>query len=65
MTMMEHGKMSLSESLKIGLSFVSLYQKSPSFELSSKRLENEDKYKRSVIERLDGVIAVSQSRTRR
>lgn len=65
MTMVEHGKMSLAESLKIGLSFVRMYQKSPSFDLTSKQIENEDRYKRSVIERLDGVIAVSQSRLRR
>lgn len=65
MVMVEHGKMSLPEALKMKLSFVRMYQKSPSFELASKQLENEDRYKRSVIEHLAGVIAVSQARPRR
>ena len=65
MVMMEHGKMSLPEALKMGLSFVKMYQKSPSFELMSKRIETEDKFKRNVIDRLDGVIASNQSRSRR
>lgn len=63
--MMEHGNMSLPEALKMGLSFVKMYQKSPSFELASKQLENENRYKANVINRLDGVIAVSQARARR
>ena len=65
MVMVEHGRMSLPEALKLGLSFVRLYQRSTSFELMSKRIESEDRYKRNVIERLDGVIATNQSRSRR
>ncbi|WP_157999877.1 hypothetical protein [Psychrobacter sp. PAMC 21119] len=57
--------MSLPEALKMGLSFVKMYQKSPSFDLASKQLENENRYKANVINRLDGVIAVSQARARR
>ena len=59
---MEHGKMSLIDALKIGLSFIKMYRQSPGFDYMSKRIENEDKFKTNVIERLDSVIRVSQSR---
>jgi len=61
-TMVEHGKMSLPEALKMGLSFVKMYRESPSFDLRSKTLESDSLYKRGVIERLDGVIQASQTK---
>lgn len=61
-TMVEHGKMSLPDALKIGLSFVKMYRKSPSFDRVSKNIENERIYKSGVIERLEGLIQVSQVR---
>lgn len=61
-TMVEHGKMSLPEALKLGLSFVRNYQKSPSFEMVMKRAESERAFRTSLLERLDGIISVSQSR---
>lgn len=60
--MVEHGKMSLPEALKLGLSFVRNYQKSPSFEMVMKRAESERAFRTSLLERLDGIISVSQSR---
>ena len=60
--MMEHGKMSLPEALKMGLSFVRMYQQSPSFEMSNKRFENERVFKTSIIERLDAILKSNQSR---
>lgn len=61
-TMVEHGKMSLSEALKMGLSFVKLYRDSPSFERVSKTIENERLYKSGVIARLDAVISTNSAR---
>ena len=61
-TMMEHGKMSLPEALKLGLSFVRNYQKSPSFEMVIKRFESERMFRAGLLERLDSIIRVSQSR---
>tara|TARA_B100000530_G_scaffold309310_1_gene235051 strand:- start:64458 stop:64664 length:207 start_codon:yes stop_codon:yes gene_type:complete len=61
-TMVEHGKMSLPEALKIGLSFIKLYRDSPSFERVSKTIENERIYKSGVIDRLNAIIQVSQAR---
>lgn len=60
--LMEHGKMSLPEALKMGLSFARMYQQSPSFEMSMKRFENERVFKTSLIERLDILIKSNQSR---
>lgn len=62
LTMMEHGKMSLPEALKMGLSFIKTYQKSPSFELTTRRLENERLYKVGVLQLLEGIINASQLR---
>lgn len=61
-TMVEHGKMSLPEALRIGLSFVKMYRKSPSFDRVSKNLESERIYRLGVIERLEGIIQVGQAR---
>jgi hypothetical protein len=61
-TMVEHGKMGLSEALKMGLSFVKMYKDSPSFELISKRLESDHLHKSGVIQRLDGIIQSNQAR---
>lgn len=60
--MVEHGKMSLPEALKLGLSFVRNYQKSPSFEMVIKRFESERMFRAGLLERLDGIISASQSR---
>ena len=60
--MVEHGKMSLAEALKMGLSFIRMYQQSLSFETVVKRLESERMFKTSLLERLDSIISVSQSR---
>lgn len=60
--MMEHGNMSLSEALKIGLSFLTMYKTSPSFELMSKRLESENLHKSAVISRLDAIVKTNASR---
>ena len=60
--MVEHGKMSLAEALKMGLSFIRMCQQSPSFETVVKRLESERMFKTSLLERLDSIISVSQSR---
>lgn len=59
--MMEHGKMSLPESLKMGLAFVKTYQKSPVFEQISKRLEADRNYQHNVIERLQGILQAISS----
>ena len=61
-TMVEHGKMNLSEALKMGLSFVKLYRDSPSFERVSKTIEQERLYKSGVIARLDTVISTNSAR---
>lgn len=54
--------MSLIEALKMGLSFLKMYRQSPGFEYTSKRIENDDKYKQNVINRLDNVIRASEAR---
>lgn len=54
--------MSLPEALKMGLSLLQMYRQSSGFDHASKRIENEDKYKRGVIDRLDGIISVTQAR---
>ena len=60
--MMEHGNMSLPEALKIGLSFLTMYKASSSFDLVSKRLESEHLHKIAVISRLDAIIKTNQIR---
>lgn len=60
--MMEHGKMSLPEALKIGLSFLTMYKTSSSFDLVSKRLESEHLHKIAVISRLDAIIKTNVGR---
>lgn len=60
--MMEHGKMSLPDALNIGLSFLKLYQASPSFDYASKRLESDRLYKVSVIEHLNLIAKVSHAK---
>ena len=60
--MMEHGKMSMPDALKIGLSFLKMYQASPSFDHASKRLESDRIYKVSVIEHLNLIAKVSHSK---
>lgn len=59
---MEHGKMSLPEALKMGLSFVKMYQSSSAFKNTSQRLENERIHKTAVIERLNSLIKVTNGR---
>ena len=59
---MEHGKMSLPEALKIGLSFVKMYQLSDAFKNTSQRLESERVYKTAVIERLNTLIKAANGR---
>ncbi|MGP4716886.1 hypothetical protein ACTXGL_09645 [Psychrobacter sp. T6-6] len=61
-TMVEHGKMSLPEALKLGLSFIKLYRDSPSFERVSKTIENERIYKAGVIDRLNAVVTTNSAR---
>lgn len=60
--MMEHGNMSLPEALKMGLSFLSMYKSSSSFDLMSKRLENENLHKIAVVSRLDAIIKTNVGR---
>ena len=60
--MMEHGNMSLLEAFKIGLSFLTMYKKSSSFELVSKRLESEHSHKMGIISRLDAIIKTNVGR---
>ncbi|WLG15048.1 hypothetical protein Q6344_06865 [Psychrobacter cibarius] len=60
--MVEHGKMSLPEALKMGLSFIKLYRDSPSFERLSKTIEQDRLYKSGVIARLDAVISTNSVR---
>jgi hypothetical protein len=61
-TMVEHGNMSLPEALKMGLSFLSMYKKSSSFDLVSKRLESDHLHKMAIISRLDTVIKTNVGR---
>lgn len=60
--MMEHGRMSLPDALKIGLSFLKMYQVSPSFDHASKRLESDRIYKISVIENLNFIAKASHAK---
>lgn len=60
--MMEHGKMSLPEALRIRLSFAKMYRDSNAFNATSNRLENERLYKSSVVERLNTLIKVVNGR---
>lgn len=60
--MMEHGKMSLPEALKMGLSFAKMYQSSNAFTATSNRLENERLHKSAVIERLNMLITATSAR---
>lgn len=60
--MMEHGKMSLPEALKMGLSFLTMYKTSSSFDLISKRLESENLHKSAIISRLDAIVKTNVGR---
>lgn len=54
--------MSLPDALKIGLSFLSLYKKSPVFNEVIKRIENDHAHKAAMIERLNTIIKVSAAK---
>lgn len=60
--MVEHGNMSLSEALKMGLSFLRMYKTSSSFDLISKRIESDYLHKIAMLSRLDAIIKTNQSR---
>lgn len=60
--MVEHGRMSLPEALKMGLSFIKMYRDSPSFERVSKTIENERIYKTGIVQRLDAIISINSAR---
>lgn len=58
----EHYKMSLTDSLNIGLSLAEMYRNSPTFELNSKNMESEHRFRNSLLEGIGSLIKIMNRR---
>ena len=59
---MEHGKMSLSEALNMGIGFLELYKNSDAFKRAQRATDHKANYQASVLSRLEAIIKVSSRR---